>query len=212
MQRSLNQWTILAPDRKASQLAGPRVKLIGRLPAEAYLAILAFLPVPDIPAFALASRKLAELTRDDRLWRTKLALLNYRGPGAIAWNDPAARTAAGAAAARASIDASRAPPPAPAPLFVASQVDDEFGDFFDGEGDVALVHDDGFGEFQDFDAQDGFEDVAPAAGAQADPLGLGEFSSLSVGGAMGAPKPKSKGGDDLMMLFDDDDDFQSLPP
>ncbi|KAK4704534.1 recyclin-1, partial [Phenoliferia sp. Uapishka_3] len=211
----MDRWTAIAPDRRAQQ--GPRIKLIGRLPAEAYLAILAFLPIPDIPAFALSSKKLADLTRDDRVWRIKLAALDYRGPGAVSWKEGVASSAppgTGTGAQATSLGTSKAavrPPPSrpPAPLYATPPDDDEFGDFFDGEGDVALVHDDGFGEFQDFDAGDDFEDVMPIKAEDPDPFGLGDFTDLSLTGKP-QERRRSKGGDDLMMLFDDE--YDDLPP
>lgn len=205
LELGMDRWTALAPDRRATQ-HGPRITLIGRLPAEAYIVILSFLPIPDIPAFALSSRKLAEITRDDKLWRNKLALLDYRGPGAIPWHASHTSNAngAGAGSRGASLETRRIVPPV-SPLYSAPLLDDDFGEFFEADGDVSQVHDDGFGEFQDFEGQG-----PPKANGTADPFGLGEFGALSVNGRGTAPKSKARaGGDDLMMLFDDED---SAPP
>lgn len=200
----MERWTALLPDKHVAGPAHPRIPLIGRLPEEAYIAILQFLPVPDLPAFALCSRKLAALTKDDRVWRAKLALLNYRGPGEIAWRDGDRR--GGEAVHESTMrDGELVVPqgaslPVPSPLFVSPEVDDEFGDFFEGEGDVSLVHDDGFGDFQDFG---GGQALRP--GLVSDPFGIGEdLSKVSLGSPAALAKPRTGGGD-LMMMFDDDD-------
>ncbi|KAI5480581.1 f-box protein pof6 [Pseudohyphozyma bogoriensis] len=218
----MERWQALLPDKAASghqssSLRLPRPPpLIGRLPEEAYLAILRYLPVPDLPAFALSSRKFASLTRDDRLWRTKLAWLDYRGPGAIQWR---ARPSEGAGAGAANTNAADAAFTVPSPTTAraldpfpppSAYTDDDFGDFVqEGEGDVSLVHDDGFGDFQDFEAPPILQ-----GGLASDPFGLNDgFGDLSVNGKPSAPVASGGGGggggDDLMMLFDDDNDIAS---
>ena len=94
-----------------------------------------------------------------------------------------------------------ASPPATSPLFASTEADDEFGDFFEGEGDVSLVHDDGFGDFQDFG---GGQALRP--GLVSDPFGFEQdFSKVSLGSSGAAPGKAKAGGADLMMMFDDDD-------
>ncbi|GAA5969109.1 hypothetical protein JCM21900_006257 [Sporobolomyces salmonicolor] len=191
-------------------MVGHKRKLIGRLPEEAYIVILQYLPVPDIPQLALCSRKLAVLARADRLWSTKLAWLDYKGPGALNWRDKAD--------GRRAVDvhddetpATPAKPPeasrAASPVFSAS--DDDFGDFFEGEAPETgpstggAAADDGFGDFQD-----GALDGVP------DPFGLADdFSQITVGPKPPAPAAKAKTDpDDLLLMFDEDTDLSAPPP
>lgn len=196
------RWTALLPDRQPTTPLGPQVKLHGRLPEEAYISILQHLPVPDIPQLALCSRKLAQLSRDDRVWRAKLAWMDYKGPGAIAWRE-------GSTEGPVVVDSSTAPPPsstngaklahAASPAFGGS--DDEFGDFFDGEVECsAQAQDDGFGDFQD--------SMAPAE--DADPFGLADdFTSVSLT-RPAAPVKKKGDSADLLMMFDDEEDVVAI--
>ena len=230
----MQTWIALLPDRPAAGLAVPKtkIKLIGRLPAEAHIAILQFLPIPDLPSFALCSRQLAQLTRDDRLWRRKLLWLDYRGPGAIPWqangsevpNDltDSLNRAAIAPEDRLHtgihLDNHHPPPvkrtappasPSSSTLFSAGGDDDDFGDFFDGhaEGDVSTIQDDGFGDFQDFGSGGGKLDAS-------DPFGLAEdFGGMSLGaGKAVAPKKVEDLNQDLLMMWDEDDAPTTKPP
>ncbi|GAA6038172.1 hypothetical protein JCM8097_005776 [Rhodosporidiobolus ruineniae] len=218
----MERWTALLPDRApdaAPVPVGPKVKTIGRLPEEAWVVVLHFLPIPDIPQLAVCSRKLAALARDDRVWRTKLAWLNYRGPGEVKWREhlrkrePSSEEepsggASGSAQANGRIDGTLAPTKPPEPRGGDSPVfssDDEFGDFFDGgeaeDGPVATASDDGFGDFQD----GAFEEEQAAS---SDPFGIGDdFAEVQLDSTSAAPAKKAT--DDLLLMFDDDD---VLPP
>lgn len=60
---------------RSSQLPSPRApppfKLIGRLPVDIHILILTYLPVPDIPSYARASRTCASLVKDERVWEPR---------------------------------------------------------------------------------------------------------------------------------------------
>lgn len=154
----------------------PNIQLIGRLPVEAYICILQYLPIGDLPSFALASTKFALLSRDDRVWKRKLGWLDYRGPGKIEEDviEESGRGGGveGGGGGKALLLSDSEP------LFAA--VEDDFGAFLgEGDGDVSLVQDDGFGEFQDFDDDFG-------------------------GGATNPPLLKEDAANDLMMMFEDE--------
>ncbi|GAA6007013.1 hypothetical protein JCM10207_009170 [Rhodosporidiobolus poonsookiae] len=216
----MERWTALLPDRQPGtpQPIGPKAfkyKLIGRLPEEAWVAVLHFLPIPDIPQLALCSRKLAALAKDDRVWRTKLAWLDYHGPGEVNWRDEAARKEPSGAETvengitdhgriQAAAPASKPPDPrrSGSPVFSS---DDEFGDFFEGEADApaagagaGAAADDGFGDFQDGDL-----------GSEADPFGLSDdFAEVRLD----AKPPAKKPADDLLLMFDEDDLVAPVSP
>lgn len=46
-------------------------ELIGRLPVDLHLLILTYLAIPDLPSYALTSRRLSQLTRDERVWKPR---------------------------------------------------------------------------------------------------------------------------------------------
>ncbi|BGP16438.1 hypothetical protein JCM10213_004006 [Rhodosporidiobolus nylandii] len=218
----MERWTALLPDRAPAGPAAPvpqRVKLIGRLPEEAWLVVFQYLPVPDLPQLALCSGKLSQLARDDRLWRVKLAWLDYRGPGEVKWREQlevrrereegsGGAPVADGSEANGRIDGGAAPAKPPERPMEASPVfssDDEFGDFFEGgttaEEPLAAGADDGFGDFQD-GALDADEDV----------FGIGDdFADVELD-APPAAAAREKPADDLLLMFDDDDALPSSPP
>ncbi|BGO99805.1 Recyclin-1 [Rhodotorula toruloides] len=196
----MERWTALMPDRAPALGTLPaRPRLIGRLPEEAWVCVLQFLPVPDLPQVALCSRKLASIARDDRLWKMKLCCLGYHGPGEIDWRDgkevmEGTRTVvadgrvAEAEARQGDVNGSKAAD------VVYESSDDEFGDFFEGDKEAkprATGADDGFGDFQDGDLE------------AEDPFGLAEdFPTVALGDA--PPRTKPPPADDLLLMFDDD--------
>ncbi|KAK4056683.1 F-box protein: endocytic membrane traffic, recycling ReCYcling 1 [Microbotryomycetes sp. JL221] len=219
------RWTALLPDKRASTPTS-HVKLHGKLPEEAYIVILQYLPVPDIPQIALTSRKLAALARDDRVWRNKLVWLNYKGPGAIAWRQEHTLTQASlnadvVTAQERKLDKQRNGIPSPEePSYrddddeaihdndVAQDDKDDFGDFLDAQHEARKGGndvDDGFGDFQDSADTSGGDDVFELADG---------FNTLSTQATATTTKamPKSQTADDLMMLFDDDDNATTAKP
>ncbi|GAA6064475.1 hypothetical protein JCM10212_001824 [Sporobolomyces blumeae] len=209
----MERWTALLPDRAPSNTGlplHPRPRRIGRLTEETYLVVLQFLPVPDLPQFALASKRFSQLVRHDRVWKTKLNWLDYKGPGEFDWtrnddDDDDDDDEGEASTGRYRDD----PEPVPEPSSTtgrngrsqAVSSDDEFGDFFDGHDDAGQGDldgtDDGFGDFQDGDVD-----------TSTDVFGLSdEFASGSrTARAATISKPKPKPSDDLLLMFDDDDD------
>lgn len=183
---------------------------------EAYINILQFLPIPDIPQFALASRKLSQFVRDDRVWKVKLGWLDYKGPGEIDWRGK--EKGKGKESGQSHLQPSTiSPVPAPRPLNRTSSPalssDDEFGDFFDGGvdeegnqgGSEKAGTDDGFGDFQD-------GDFTEEGDTSTDPFGLSVGFTDTVK-LDSKPKPP-KAADDLLLMFDDDDedDLIANPP
>lgn len=180
-----------------------RSQLIGPFPAEAWIVVMQFLPVPDLPQLLLCNKKLAALGKDDRLWRVKLAWLDYKGPGAIlGWRDRGSKghsTASlglkseekGSAAQEPYRDEAPAiarstigsiPPPSAAATS-AADVEDDFGDFLDvGEDDdetaVGASRRTRSGAAGD---EDGFGAFQDPDGAGNDPFGLADgFSDISL--------------------------------
>ncbi|GAA5850515.1 hypothetical protein JCM8547_001899 [Rhodosporidiobolus lusitaniae] len=223
----MERWTALLPDQTRSstpvpsQRYGPKVKLVGRLPEEAWVVVLQYLPIPDLPQLALCNRRLSLLAKDDRVWRAKLAWLDYRGPGEVKWRDREQQqpAEAGGAAGQEAVTDGAAPAKPPEQLRSESPVfetsDDEFGDFFEGGkgegagkkaekagGQYEVVGDDGFGDFQD-----GAFDVAE----DEDPFAIGEdFADIALDAGPAKTEQKKKD-DDLLLMFDDDDVLPSIP-
>ncbi|KAF9530496.1 f-box protein pof6 [Crepidotus variabilis] len=97
-------------------------KLIGRLPAELHLFVIANLPIPDIPAYARTSRALAAFVREDSGWEKRWHILGVD-------KDPMFRMALDELERKVhdQVNISRAAAP---PTIT---VDDDFGDFADGD-------------------------------------------------------------------------------
>jgi len=222
----MERWTALLPDRANSgtirDYDNPRLppppRLIGRLPAEAYIAVLAHLPIPDIPQFARCSRACARLARDDRLWRRKLEWLDYKGPGQVEWRAPfGAVTDQVVQSPTTSTKPNPFKPPPPAhssrpisahkqSLLGATDID-EFGDFLAAGPEhepVATAGSDDDDEFGDFNGHaQGFGDFQEGNDFGGEFSGLDQrLNGLEVGGLR---KSVDQGVQDLMMMFDDDD-------
>src|SRR2546425_794977 len=98
----------------------PGPEIIGRLPVDLHLLILASLPIPDFPSYSLCSRRTSVLARDERLWESKWTSLGIeKHTLAVVLDDLESRTRGQAAAARAA-----APP-----TLTVDNMDDDFGDF-----------------------------------------------------------------------------------
>jgi len=233
LSRASERWTALLPDRtgppapaaSSRRPLAPKPKLIGRLPEDAWVATCHFLPVPDLPQLALCCRKLARLVADDRVWHTKLAWLDYRGPGEVDWRRSSASDDGGP---RSSLDPGR-----PAASFAAQQDDgryrdstapaavpyqddddaddDEFGDFFAGEDEAAsaaaaAASRGAAGAAPGGGGDDGFGDFQDGD----DPFGLAEdFGDVALEGAPAVEqrrRPDPRAPDDLLAFDDDDDD------
>lgn len=169
----MERWAAMVPSVVVK--GGIKIQLLGKLPIESYIIIFQFLPIPDISSLALCCRKLSLLSRDDKVWKRKVNWLDYRGPGRIEYNNSTISND------EANVDGTTSLHSSKAPLVSGKKtetiVDDEFGDFFDGDEELARIEDDdGFGEFQDFD------EVIPI-----------KPNSTIAGGAT----------NDLMMMFDD---------
>jgi recyclin-1 len=104
----------------SAQKASLKPEFIGRLPADLHLLILIHLPVPDIPAYSLCSRRTASLSRDERVWESKWKHLGVEKHSlSPVLDDLEARALRHAAVSRAA-----APPTIP-----VDHIDDDFGDF-----------------------------------------------------------------------------------
>jgi recyclin-1 len=100
--------------------AEPLQKLIGRLPSDLHLQIIADLPLPDVPAYARCSRTTAAFVRNDSVWerRWKSLLVDNDATFKKVLDDLERK-----ASERASISRAAGPP--------VISVDDDFGDFAD---------------------------------------------------------------------------------
>jgi recyclin-1 len=77
----MDKFTALEPTRLYSSSASainkrasrsqPISRWIGKLPADIHLLVLNHLPIPDIPAYARASRATASLSRDEKIWERR---------------------------------------------------------------------------------------------------------------------------------------------
>ncbi|KAG2360688.1 exocyst complex component Sec10-like protein [Suillus spraguei] len=77
----MDKFTALEPTRlysssasatsKRTSRAQPISRWIGKLPADIHLLVLYHLPIPDIPAYARASRATASLSRDEKVWERR---------------------------------------------------------------------------------------------------------------------------------------------
>ncbi|KZT01591.1 uncharacterized protein LAESUDRAFT_763596 [Laetiporus sulphureus 93-53] len=95
-------------------------QLIGRLPAELHILILTHLAVPDLPAYALCSRALAKLVRDERVWEIRWAALGVDQSnlgGALDILEERSKSGTGAAQGHLP------------PKLTVDIVDDDFGEF-----------------------------------------------------------------------------------
>ncbi|GAA5820686.1 hypothetical protein JCM3770_001451, partial [Rhodotorula araucariae] len=206
----MERWTALLPDRALAAAAGPappKFKLIGRLSEDAWVAVCQFLPIPDLPQLALCNRRLARVVVNDRVWRAKLAWLDYCGPDEVNWRDgPQKEPRTSSEKAPESARPSLLPPPLRSEASVAGD-DDDFGDFFQGDPVPSAPPmpwrapaDDGFGDFQDGDA-----DPDPFGLAE----GFGEFALEGAPAVKARPKPAA---DDLLLMFDEDALACPAPP
>lgn len=92
----------------------PIQPLIGRLPSDIHLLILAFTPVYAVPAYARVSRAISRLARDERTWQRRHKCL--------------ARVKGAEGVLERLEEAAAVPPPKVATV-AAESLDDEFGDF-----------------------------------------------------------------------------------
>lgn len=83
------RWSLLTPDRFSysssstsfnplKPMRSPAANMVGSLPEEAIIVILQYLPIPTIVNVALCSRRLNRLCNDERVWKKKLAWLDFR--------------------------------------------------------------------------------------------------------------------------------------
>ncbi|KAI0083794.1 exocyst complex component Sec10-like protein [Irpex rosettiformis] len=96
--------------------------LIGRLPVDVHILILTYVAIPDIPAYALTSRALGRLSKDERVWEARWKAFGIDRPHFNAILDELesqAKTQAGARRGQAP------------PTLAVENADDDFGDFTD---------------------------------------------------------------------------------
>lgn len=81
------RWTALVPQRQSlhrrihnnTSTSSKQVHLIGKLPEEAYIHLFTYIGISDIVNLALTCREVHALSLDERVWRRKLGLLNWKG-------------------------------------------------------------------------------------------------------------------------------------
>lgn len=208
------KWTALVPQRSLVNsktgkplLSARAPRLIGRLPEDAYLCLYFHISLADTVNLAQTCRKVAALANDERVWKRKLALLDYKGPVPADAEKPlahikAASATKGAEGPKQSGSISRVnghSKTASVPL--VSTRNSLSAPMGRGASEnpssktAAIPEDDGFGDF---------ESTSPAPN--------GHFASISLEDPFSdgptAPPPKSKRKEeDLLMLFDDEEDM-----
>ncbi|KAH8112433.1 exocyst complex component Sec10-like protein [Phellopilus nigrolimitatus] len=121
---------------------------IGRLPVDLHISILIYLAIPDVLAYSRASRMLAELARDEHVWKAKWDALGIDASGLRL--DKTLDELEARAKGRTRPDAQPPPPPPTTEALTASSsgdFDDDFGDFASGTG-IGSAPQDLFGAFQ----------------------------------------------------------------
>lgn len=94
--------------------------LIGRLPVDVHILILTYVAIPDIPSYALTSRALGRLSKDERVWEARWKVFGVDRPQFNAVLDELESQAKTQNAARRG----QAPP-----TLAVENADDDFGDF-----------------------------------------------------------------------------------
>lgn len=130
----MEKWTTLEPVKlyaggvlptqssrkpKVPQNPNLRARYVGPLPVDIHILVISFLPVTSLSTYALASRSLAGLLHDERIWRRKCDVLRLQD---------AATSMLLANIENPSIDSNLRPNPPPE-LEVQALEEDEFGDF-----------------------------------------------------------------------------------
>jgi recyclin-1 len=93
----------------------PQEKLVGRLPADLHLLLIANLPIPDIPAYARCAKATAAFVRNDSAWEKRWKALSVH-------NDLAFRKVLDGLEQKANEQATKSRAAAPATI----AVDDDF--------------------------------------------------------------------------------------
>ena len=118
----LHQESSSGLQRFTSRSSTPR---IGRLPYSLHLAILQYIPVPDVPAYARTNRALARLAASEELWEHHYALLGIDRHGFGPVLDELDN--------RAQKQVSEQPP-----MLTVDVAEDDFGDFASGADPFGL--------------------------------------------------------------------------
>ncbi|CAE7227884.1 unnamed protein product [Rhizoctonia solani] len=120
----MDKWTTLEPVKLHGPNRQPRLPpahrhtFIGPFPPEVYVRILAYLPIPSLPACARVSRAFSRLIRDDRVWKRK-----YDALGITHFElDPAVDALEGVSQVQRAAQSAEAAAAVPAE-------EDDFGDF-----------------------------------------------------------------------------------
>lgn len=92
------------------------VPTIGRLPVDLHLLVFAHIPIPDIPAYARCSRATVQVSRNEKIWKSKWDALGVDTLGLSSVLDELETRSRNQVAA--------APPTIP-----VESLDDDFGDF-----------------------------------------------------------------------------------
>ncbi|KAI5122031.1 hypothetical protein M0805_008021 [Coniferiporia weirii] len=103
-------------------------QLIGRLPEDLHIAVLTYLPIPDVPAYSRASRTLGKLALDERVWEAKWNALGIDARGAEL--DGVLDELEARVRGRTNVAA----PPVQPSASLADSADDDFGEFASGAG------------------------------------------------------------------------------
>jgi hypothetical protein len=168
--------------------------LVGRLPEEAIILVLLFLPIADIATVARCSRRLSSLCRDERVWRAKLKLLDWQGPSPDEKGKGKDTNITPSQQRRASVASAFGSPPRAA----------AFNRLATASTSSSLSAAPGF----DDDDEDGFGDFTssstPGPSTTGDLLHPNSFASISLSDPPLEPKRKKPVKDDLLLLFDEE--------
>ena len=109
-----------APSSHSRSKSYAPFQLVGRLPVDLHIHILTYLAVPDIPSYARASRALANLAKDERVWEARwkaFGVDTYKLAGILDTLDDNLK-------AQNGLSKQDVPP-----TLAAEAIDDDFGDF-----------------------------------------------------------------------------------
>ena len=134
----MERWGPLVPSRASAAFSSNGfgaaglpvpIRRVGRLAEDAWVVVLQHCALGDVASFARCSRRAAIISRDERIWRRKLAYLAFKGFGA-ARREPGEASREPAAANGddpAAVEVPETPP------MVQAETDDGFGDFVEPE-------------------------------------------------------------------------------
>lgn len=206
------KWAALVPQQRLITNSGKPLRslkpsrLIGRLPEEAYLLLYYHLPIADTVSLSRTCRKVAALAKDERVWKGKLADLDWRGPkpgeeGGIPRGEGASNpstSSSGRPKSQSISSTTSTLPTAPASSLSSSTSHRQSLSARPQAAQQQIVEEDGFGDFVDF-SNDGLDTF----------VSITDFDSVPIQPTPSQQARKKKQEEDLLMFFDDEEDAQN---